>query len=274
MKQMITIELKRALLSGKMCCALALGVAISLWHFIQEVCPVLQAQTDFISLEDATMGPISVFYVWIGGNSHNVQQYIFYLLFPIIAMLPFAMSYFEDKKCGVLKNIVIRSDKKQYLGAKYIAVFISAGIAIVIPLLVNLLLTAAIVPSISPNIATFRYAIDGGSMWWRVFYTHPYVYLVLYLGINFLFAGCIAGTALIVATFTEHKFIVAISPFVVYIFLYAFFSVIEKENWEPLYFLNPSYSYSNIAIILTEMAILMIATLISYFRGEQKNEIM
>ncbi len=85
---------------------------------------------------------------WMGGMINaeiNIYQMVVFLLITI----PYAASFYTDRKSGILKNIAVRGEKREYLAAKSVAVFMTAGVSAVFPLLLNLMLTMTVFPVIN-----------------------------------------------------------------------------------------------------------------------------
>lgn len=207
-KRVLKIELYRAFINKLFIFAVLAGSIITISHVIFNVIPMTEFLDDYLNYDKPMMDVHGVFNKWIGGQSFTMQPFLYYLLLPILVTIPFADSFFTDKKSCYIDNIFIRTNKKNYYFSKLIAVFFSAGIVILIPLLINLMLTAMILPSINPQISGGTFPIVANSMWAELFYTHPYIYVFGYLLIDFIFAGLIASISLVVSFWAEHRFIV------------------------------------------------------------------
>ena len=87
----------------------------------------------------------------------------------------------------------------------------------VLPLLVNLLATAMLLPSMIWNNGTLCYCAN--SMWSSIFFTHPYVYYLLYFILQFICGGLLATVSLMVSLWVNNTFIVLLFPVVLCEFL-------------------------------------------------------
>lgn len=81
---------------------------------------------------------------WIGGESMSLVYSLFYTLLPVAAALPFAWSFFTERRSGYIKNVCTRTKKQYYFVAKGVAVFVSGALVTLLPLAVNLLITSAL----------------------------------------------------------------------------------------------------------------------------------
>jgi hypothetical protein len=269
---MVSIELGRAFKCRRILPALLLGMGICIWHYLQNVFPLYEIQRMYTPMEGELYYPITVFSTWIGGNAYTIQQYLYFLLVPIIAVLPYGGSYYEDLKSGEYKNIITRIEKVKYLGAKYIAVFLSAGFVVVLPLIINLLLTAITVPSLLPQAATYAFGIGNMNIGYELFYRTPYVYIGIYLIFDFVFSGIIAGAALAAATFAGNICIVWVTPFVMMMFLMVICSMMNKAEYAPVYYLNPGIGQENILGAGIQILFVLIYTFFVYYVGEKNSE--
>jgi len=65
--------------------------------------------------------------------------------------MPFGWSYHQERQNGVYNQIISRSSKQTYFISKYIAVFVSGGLAVSLPLLFDLFATAMVCPYVVPT---------------------------------------------------------------------------------------------------------------------------
>ena len=239
MKAIYTNEIKRAFNTIGMKLALLVGCALSIWHVITVIMPISEGQNYELSADviDDLYVPISLFSTWMGNELFPIQSYIFYLILPLLAVLPFGSSFFEDIKSGYIINVCTRVEKKIYFKAKYLAVFLSGGVAVVAPLLLNLVLSSMFMPAFIPDNGTVG-TISPTTMVYEVFFTHPLIYVLMFIVIDFIFAGVIATLALSYTYFTEHRFGVMIVPFVFYFFIYSLTNLIDKTDYSLFFMLN------------------------------------
>jgi hypothetical protein len=264
----LKIELRRAFKNPLLLIALAVGAAVALGQFIQVVLPAIPYLDTYKAVsKGGIIYPHSVFNKWMGSDSTSVYSLLFYILMPILVTLPFADSFFCDRKSGYIKNVLIRTPKSRYYIAKYIAVFLSAGTAGIVPLLLNLGLSSAVLPSLLPQITDGTFPLMGTSMWAGLFYTHPYLYTGAYLAVDFVFFGLLACIALAVSFFAEYRFMVLLAPFLFYLFVLSFLNLTGLSLYSPFYFLRPNQPYLNLTfgIIALESAALLLFTAGMFF---------
>ncbi len=262
-KSLFRIEMHRGLFGRGMALSLAVGLLLAVSHVIMIVLPMIPTLEANLLYPDKWVTPHTVFVKWMGGESYSLQGYLFYLIAPLLATLPFADSYYTDRKSGYIKNLCTRVPKRRYFLSKFAATFLCGGLAVVLPLMVNLALTAVCLPSHLPQIVTGMYSIDATAVLADLFVTHPYGYIFLYLIFNFAFFGFLAALALDISFFVENRFVVSLTPFLIYLFL---FSVMNLTGWQqvnPMIIFNPvqaGYPHSSLSILLGMIAGLGLVT--------------
>ena len=101
---------------------------------------------------------------------------LFVRLIPILATIPYAITYYTDNKKGIVKNYYSRTKKINYLIAKFIAVFTTGGTAAVFPLALNVFASAAVLPSFM--IINGETTCNGNGMWF-LYIIFPPIYIFL-----------------------------------------------------------------------------------------------
>lgn len=259
----LKIEIKRAFTSKKFYIALLIGLGIAI---VQSVTGIRQELEDqricelYKLYEKDRFTQSSSLYTWMFGNMVNVEQYIFFIIFPFIATLPHASSFFEDKKNGMYRVMVLKCGKMKYFISKYIAVFLSGGAAILIPIVFNLLTTMMFIPTVKPETTSGIYAVWSKTMIGDMFYSRPALYLTIFIITDVLAAGFFATISIIVSYLTEYKFVVEMAPLFIYIFLFSFLGLFDACDSQLNYALNPAFSDSDGVKIFVQIAVVAIIT--------------
>ncbi|MBQ8558688.1 MAG: hypothetical protein IJ439_01695 [Tyzzerella sp.] len=274
MKNIVLIELKRAFKNKTFFISVLLGIVIGTIEFVIEVLPLASKLDEYLSY-NKPMNDISwLFSNWLGGHLTSIYSYVFFLLIPVIAILPFATSGFEDFKSGFAKNIVVRVDKRKYYFAKYFAVFITGGTAVILPVIYNLALSAVVLPSVLPQKNSSTFALYGIHVGTELFFNHPYVYIFMYLFLDFIFAGLIATVSLLVGLIAEHKFEVLFAPFIGYIFINSVCNLLGLTENSPVCFLRPGYGITDLKVVVLIGVTMFVITFCTYvLRGQKKDVI-
>ena len=113
--------------------------------------------------------------------------------------------------------MIVRVGRQPYYLSKGIVCFFAAFITIVIPLILNFAVTAAFIPSTVPQINYEIYNhVYFGAMWADLFYTHPALYVALYILLDGLFAGLIALIGYAFSFYITNQFAAAAFPLLLF----------------------------------------------------------
>lgn len=252
MKNLLRTELRKAFRNGYFLASLTLGilfVALSAWYeislYYSDIGFLQQVRTvEEMGYVKYPLVPMSILYnSWIGGECVSVGYTLFFTLLPLLAVLPYGRSFSQEQKNGYLKVIIPRCGRTRYFASKWVATFLSGGVAVVLPLLVSLGICALVFPAVKPNVIYNHYfAFGHESMGSALFHTHPLVYTLLYLGIDFVFSGLFACLSLTTAFFFRQRLAPLVVPFLLLIgadLLRTFFLYISYVEVSPLLLMHP-----------------------------------
>lgn len=286
MCSVLKLELKKAFKNKFFWISVVLGCLITLLSFehmvnmyYEGMSAISGNSTDIIY--DPHIGINTVFNCWIGGEPFSLGSSIYFFVFPLLIALPYGWSYSEERKCGYRRMMITKTGKKKYYCAKYVAVFLSGGVAMVLPLIFNFWMTLLVVPAILPDVTmNMFYGVFGGSFLAELYYTVPFLYVAIYLFIDFVYCGFLVCICMAVSGIVRQKWGVVLIPFLLLLFvhvvtdyIYSDPSVAYKEL-SPLYFLRGvevRYSFSGSIILLFAIGLLVIS-LIGIIK-EYRNEI-
>lgn len=231
MKNNIKSELIKALHNRMFYIALLLGVLVSIINIVENI-----QQREIITeilLRDRigiskNYESISLFINWIAVDAGSLGYRIYYFIWPILAALPFGWSYHQDRKNGVFNQIVSRSNLHSYYISKYIAVFVSGGLAVAVPIVFNLLINALICPYNLPRVITSLVAVFDGSFMSELFYTKPWIYAVIWCVVDFFFGGLAACFCFVIGTKPRLQTIVILTPYILFVLLDSAISFLEN----------------------------------------------
>ena len=286
MCSVLKLELKKAFKNKFFWISVVLGCLITLLSFehmvnmyYEGMSAISGNSTDIIY--DPHIGINTVFNCWIGGEPFSLGSSIYFFVFPLLIALPYGWSYSEERKCGYRRMMITKTGKKKYYCAKYVAVFLSGGVAMVLPLIFNFWMTLLVVPAILPDVTMNMFdGVFGGSFLAELYYTVPFLYVAIYLFIDFVYCGFLVCICMAVSGIVRQKWGVVLIPFLLLLFvhvitdyIYSDPSVAYKEL-SPLYFLRGvevRYSFSGSIILLFAIGLLVIS-LIGIIK-EYRNEI-
>lgn len=266
MIKLLKLDFKRAFFNKQFVIVALIGILLSITHFFTEIFPNIR----YYNGGSATFSP---FLKWISNDKFSIYSLLLFMILPILASIPYSDSYWIDKNSGFLKNIYTRAKKTDYILSKYITNFIVGGVSITLPLIVSLYLLFMSLPAINPSI--FFQGDLGRNMFSSLFYLHPYMYILVYLFMSFMFGGVFASIGLAVSTYCKNKFLVVAIPTILYISM----SILEIAGFPqlvPSKFLSAGQPVQNINIISIIMIfmILFICSLVLYIIGVNSDEII
>lgn len=168
---------------------------------------------------------------YLGGEGFTFFWELYLSLFPILAVMPFAGSFYQDIEGGYIKNLCSRVSKEKVLFAKYIAVFVSGAIAVIFPLIVSMAVNALWYPAQSPNALTMRSAMSSIYVFSEYYYTHPMVYHVIYFVVLMLFGGVLASLSLLATYYLNNILLVLFVPYLFYTAQDLLFQRMQLAGW-------------------------------------------
>lgn len=154
----------------------------------------------------------SLFVMWMPINGIHITTRYFYLIWPLLAAIPYGWSYCQEQRSGMINQIIGRTNKRIYFNAKFNAVFISGGLAVMVPVVVNLLVDALICPYALPILGIVP--IFNGNFMSALYYTNPWLYSLCWCGMEFLFGGAAACLCFLVGSMFRFQVITIMTPIV------------------------------------------------------------
>lgn len=218
----VRAELRKALHNPMFYLALLIGTAITMlnvWEntaVVKEITErIQQAIQNKLTVSYSSYG-CSLFIYWIGNAVSSMGKTVFYFVWPILAAMPFGWSYTAERKSGVYQQIAVRSGKMTCYISKYLAVFVSGGLAVSIPVLVNLLVNALICPYALPKITSMLSLVSDGYFLSELYYSAPWAYALIWCGLTFVMGGATAGFCFIVGSKLRFAVLTVLVPFVTF----------------------------------------------------------
>lgn len=162
---------------------------------------------------------VTALYFWMPNHGYVSRYYYLYkLLVPIMAAIPYGASYLEDKKSGLINQLVVRcKGKGGYFAAKLLTAFVSGGTVAVIPPAASLIIGLCAAPWGVPVNSVKYYSVDGlKGVFGELFYTYPLAYVAIYMVYTFIFFGLLNCICFFCVYFEENAYAVRLMPFIVY----------------------------------------------------------
>lgn len=154
----------------------------------------------------------SLFVLWMPINGFQITTTYFFLIWPALAAIPYGWSYCQERRSGVIQQIATRSNKRTYFNAKFLAVFISGGLAVMLPILINLLVDALICPYALPILGIVP--VFNGNFLSALYYTNPWIYAICWCIMEFLFGGAAACLCFVVGSMLKFQVMTILVPLV------------------------------------------------------------
>lgn len=282
MKNAVKIELKKAIKTRYFFITVVIGILITMLSLVYNIQIIQQAEENIYEGYNPCYEGYTLFNHWVGGEAYSLGSSLYYFVFPILIAIPYGWSYCGEQTSGYIRQVVVRMGRKKYMLAKYIATFISGGLTMIIPLVINFMLTALFFPAIKPVVSyDTMYGVFGYSMFSELYYTYPFVYVAIYLLLDFLFCGALTGLTMISAKYIKYKWVNCIFPFITCMIINlagSLFISNAKQNYEisPFYFLRPAEAKypANLSLILIMMCSIILITIIYSWIVERKNEFL
>lgn len=283
MKKVLKIEIQKAIFNRMFVISIVIGICITLLSFFQQL-PYMH--TEVVSNGTEDLNPWTPVYIlfnhWIGGEIFSLGTTIYFFVFPLLICIPYGWSYCNEKKRGYSKLVAVQAGKMRYLFSKYVALFLSGGITMIIPLIFNFLLCTLFFPAVTPMVIyCTSYGVFRESLLSTLYYSMPFLYVFLYLCIDFVFAGLLACICMAVAAFLKQTWITLVIPFFVCLlihfsgrYIYVSSTVVYKQI-SPFYFLRPADTgyAASFSIILGMAVCIFLVTFIIGVVWERKHEI-
>lgn len=266
MKRYLNMELKRAFLNKRMVLALSFGVLLSIWHYLGYIFPL----RNYII---AGAYPLSAYNKWLGGECYSLQSSLFYMLLPILCALPYGDSWAYDCLSSIGGQAIIRGGKRAFVLTKMLVAFMTGAVIAVLPLLFDFVLTSSTLPAITPKVGLGLSPIGTGALLGDLFYTHPLIYVLIYIGIDGLFLGVLNTFSIAARIFTANKYMSLLLPFICYMAIHSAGTTIYHFEICPSGFLRPCQQFETTwEILIIEIMFMMTVSLLAarkYIREEQ-----
>lgn len=221
-----------------------------------------------IKFHNADINTIPAAYsFFIGSGYVEMFNKIYYVLMPLIVVIPFADTYYTERENHTIYAILSKCTLRQYYFSKLICVFSSGVMIIMIPLLINFLLNTAVFPVHS----TVEYLNGFGQIqnqlytvypeeflpifFYHLFCTNQYLYELAYLLIASFFGGLLATITFQVSFFYKGNKILLNCLLFIIVNLLSIISTelpinLNLQNYIYAGYMGYGQSYLGFAIIL------------------------
>ena len=201
MSKILKLELKKAFCSKLFLFSIlaGLGFVISSAHSMYELNyvsfdrPFALAMIENGQMFELIFEGKSLYTGWIGAEINSSASMSFFIILPLLAMLPCGFSLVGDIRSGYTKLIVPKCGRKNYILAKLISAFISGGAVAALLLISSVLIVALFLPAVAPKIINSMYfPVLHGDILSQIAYSKPMLFILCYIGLDFIFCGLFA----------------------------------------------------------------------------------
>ena len=273
MKNTVCTEIRKAFRTKGFLISLFIGFSIVFIHLGQQFyIGNLNDGEDVIQMGIYYTG--SCFGQWMAMDATELFGRWFTFLIPLIATLPYATSYTEDRQSGYLLQVVGRTDYRQYLLAKYVAVVVSGMVAVMLPLAIDLLALALKSPMRHPFPGvTTAPPFECGLTY--LYHRHPVLFSLFYIFLDGFAGGIIASFALLPASLNGSRFSVWAFPMVLCLVANYLLVPTGLFSWNPLHYLYPNYMISlKPGPVLIEIAVAIFLVLFLFCYRLSRKELL
>lgn len=245
-------EIQKAIKNKFFIIACIIGAMLAIIHVCFAVSDYNDNMQTFIGAENKVgmqqnlfLPLFSPFTYWLCGSQQNNISKIIFMTIPFLAVIPYSWSLSNNIK----KNIVNRQIKVSSLWkANFIATFISSGLVIAVTLIMNFLVMLMFIPTYNPDSAyDIYFRMFSNTFMGNLFYKFPYLSVVFFILLNFIFGGLIGCLGNAVATLFNKPIMALITPAIIlYAVEFGKKYLVKDEEIEisPLSILN-SYETTN-----------------------------
>lgn len=146
-------------------------------------------------------------------------------------------SVFVERKSGYTNFILSRVDKRKYILGKWMAGVIVAVVTLLLIILSWLIVCLVLFPA---NMPVDRYTYIHETQLKNLFVTSPLAYIVMVLILNTIFAIVFYSMGFSIALTAKNRYIVSISPFIIYLLLVMLAAIIKVPYLSPLPLIVPN----------------------------------
>ena len=159
---------------------------------------------------------------WTFFTATPYYVYVIYLM-PVIAIIPYGSRVFFERRSGNIKNSLIRESRLSYGIKKYIATFISGGLAVMTPPAISLASTYAVKGIVKASPATTT--LVNPDWFHYLLFTHSWLYVLLALFTWFVYGGLLVSISMLFSLVFDSLLTIVASP----LFIYLVVSYIDRD---------------------------------------------
>ncbi|EIT86149.1 hypothetical protein A374_06106 [Fictibacillus macauensis ZFHKF-1] len=248
--------------------ALLIGTALAVFQLIMKV-------GEINTYDDIIFTPYTS---WLSIDSTPITL-VFFLVLPLLASIPAATLFQEDSKNGLLSSLFVTLRRRTYFSHLFFTTFLTGMIVVGLPLLLNAFGFFLFLPNTPPDEMINRNVgiYEGFALFSSLFYSHPFVHMLLNIVLCSVFAGLYAVFSLSVSFWVKNTFLVVTGGFLLQVLLYSvnivFFPGIDIT---PLNFLpvHSLFFQVNGSLVVWVGSAMFLGACLLYYTGARRHETM
>ncbi|MFS3912960.1 NADH dehydrogenase FAD-containing subunit [Bacillus australimaris] len=230
---------------------------------------------------------VSAHQYWMGLSDSFFSSF-FYFIFPLLIGIPIVDSIFREKSSGNVEYILTKESRFRYYSRKFIFTYLSGTVLFAFPLLIGILISNLVSGqwNFSAYTDVYNKMINGTAsfadnvfdgqkkeMFTDLLAKSPYLYICIYYLIASFYAGMYACFGLAISLFLKNRYLVILSPLMLYLGFWLLCSLIGKVSIDPFNFLDPRQPVNNLSYssFYINFIIGMLTIVIIYILGVKKN---
>ncbi|MCB2178577.1 hypothetical protein KQH61_04095 [bacterium] len=267
---MFGIEIKRGIVNQKFLISAAVGFLL-LWLGLSDYWLISDAP-EYLSRLPAFYNNAHDAFIWAQNTGY------WSMLAPLLAVIPYSDSYFNDMHSGFLRSLLMRVSYTKYLLIKYFSTALSGGLALALPLLIFYIYTNIMFSrGFNEDMYNRRLGTNPASFgpFGNMYQIHPDGYIFTLIGIGFLFGATFSIFGLMISLFTKNRYVPLATPFVVFIMVHFFTALFGIPAWSPLSSLTPHWLADGITwihLVVNLGSIFLLSSLV-FFIGTLKKTV-
>lgn len=289
MKKTLHTELWKAFHNGYFYLALLIGAYVAVVDAIENYPVVSSLMENTIKFTELgyTSGSFQGFSLMLMSLPYNGVNYatrLFVFIWPVLAAMPFGWSYTQERNNGVTAQILTRTGKKAYYASKFIAVFVSGGVAVMFPAVADIMLNALFCPYEQIDVTFSISSIFNGYFLSELYYRCAWLHCIIWFLVLFLLGGSAASLCFLAGSKFHVSFLAIMVPFGLLMVWDIFYNNILRtfltKNtarllWSPIQLVMAASSAPNPAwLVFTQIGILLAIGMIALFCLVKKHDVL
>ncbi len=130
----------------------------------------------------------------------------FFLLLPLLVVIPYSCSLRSEIIDGLLNQAYIRAPRRKYLAAKGLAAFCAGAVVAAVPLVVNFIAISCMLPAYPVDVVDTLYVmVESCEAFSSLLYSAPLAYIAVNVIVDAILCGAWAVLVLAASSFVDNR---------------------------------------------------------------------